>query len=134
MPPISFTTSARFYLNFPTGKLFGKLSFLQNFSGGAHSALKHRYITLQPKIDYFRAKWIQNSFIWCSKSSKQVLNFPKIFILVLRDFVWKLSEISSESFNYVNYTNQLQISFIFLGNFFKDLGYLGELSYWSKIS
>ena len=41
--------SARFYLNFPTGKLFGKLSFLQNFSGGAHSALKHRYITLQPK-------------------------------------------------------------------------------------
>ena len=42
-------SSARFYLNFPTGKLFGKLSFLQNFSGGAHSALKHRYITLQPK-------------------------------------------------------------------------------------
>ena len=29
--------SARFYLNFPTGKLFGKLSFLQKkFSGGAH--------------------------------------------------------------------------------------------------
>ena len=25
--------SSRFYLNFPTGKLFGKLSFLQNFSG-----------------------------------------------------------------------------------------------------
>ena len=121
--------SARFYLNFPTGKLFGKLSFLQNFSGGAHLALKHRYITL-----HFRAKRIQNSLIWCSKSSKQVLNFPKIFLLVLRDFVWKLSEISSESFNYVNYTNQLQISFIFLGNFFKDLGYLGELSYWSKIS
>ena len=41
--------SARFYLNFPTGKLFGKLSFLQNFSGGAHSALKHRYIAIQPK-------------------------------------------------------------------------------------
>ena len=43
------SASARFYLNFPTGKLFGKLSFLQNFSGGAHSALKHMYITLQPK-------------------------------------------------------------------------------------
>ena len=27
--------SARFYLNFPTGKLFGKLSFLQkHFAGG----------------------------------------------------------------------------------------------------
>ena len=48
--------------------------------------------------------------------------FSEDFFLVLRDFVWKLSEISSESFNYVNYTNQLQISFIFLGNFFKDLG------------
>ena len=27
-------SSANFYLNFPTGKDFGKLSFLQNNSGG----------------------------------------------------------------------------------------------------
>ena len=37
---IRVTTSARFYLNFPTGKLFGKLSFIQkNFVGGGHIGL-----------------------------------------------------------------------------------------------
>ena len=42
-------SSANFYLNFPTGKDFGKLSFLQkNLAGGAHRALEYRYMTLQP--------------------------------------------------------------------------------------
>ena len=41
------------------------------------------------------------------KSSRSVLNFAKMFDLVLRDFVWKFSEISSESFNFLNKTKKI---------------------------
>ena len=37
---IKLDSSVRFYLKFPTGKLFGKISFLQkNFAGGGHIGL-----------------------------------------------------------------------------------------------
>ena len=52
------------------------------------------------KRDHFRAKRIINYLIWCSKSSKQVLNFPKKNLLFFWDFVWKLSKILIANFSH----------------------------------
>ena len=88
-------SSARFYLDFPTGKLFGKLSFLQKILLGEHTST----------IDHFRANQIQNDLMF--KIIKHVLNFSfgfQIFSLqILKDFLWNSLTLSIKPKNYPNF-------------------------------